>query len=303
MMRVHAKAALVLLLASCSTPDISTEAGLFADAVGTVSGEYETAVGANADAVREAEIEALVRDRTKTLSLDGACEGYAADTAGITIADCKVIRPELVYAEGTAARAAIQIGRVRDYVEALSLLASSQTEADIGIAAAALIDSVDKLAVATTSKGLIDFAAPLTARKDAIAEVLTFAVRQQRYRLLRKVTSDVDLPLRRILISLTETAVSSGQPSVRDSYEKLRAAQNRMDDTLIDGSDAEYRAAIKAFLAAQEAYASFSGQGLTARLRLIADTHSALAQRLRRPASLEEIVALLEQLKAIQGIF
>jgi hypothetical protein len=294
---------LAVVLVACATPDLGTEIAAFSSSVDGVAADYETAVGITPGSIRAAQTAALVADRTRVLQLDEGCEAYAAAIPGFAAEACILDQDALVLAEGSPGQAAALIARVRDYIAALKLLASAETDGQVGTGAAALIDAFGKLASAAPSEALTGYVAELKAREAGITRTLSFAARQYRYRLLRRITAEADEPLRRIVLSLTDAATARGEATVRDAARELIEAQAAMDEAKLDGTDAEYGAAIEAFLAAHERFRAFGRTGLTARLRLIAETHSALAARLRRPAGADEIVALVEQLKAIDTAF
>jgi hypothetical protein len=302
-MRSFFLAAVAATLTGCTTPDLGPEVVAFSSAVDSVSNDYRKTLQITGTTVLDERIDAVVADRTRVIQPTSGCVAVAAEVEGADISRCTLDWSATTLPEGSLGRASLQLDLIAEYVSALTLLATSKSSAEVASATGAAIASLGQLGAATGSDGLSSVAAKLKERTPGITGALTFALEQKRFRLLRQITADADEPLQRILRSLEQTAVARGERSADDAFREFTAANAAMDDAKLDGSDPEYRLAIRNFLAAHEAYVRFAKTGLTMRLRLIAQTHAAVADRLKRPANAEDIVALLEKLKSIEEDF
>ncbi len=291
------------VILGCTTPDVGPEVEAFSSAVSSTSTDYRRSLGISDTTVLDERIEAVIADRTRIVQPTADCASVVAEVEGADIARCTLDWSATTLPEGSLGRAALQLELVGEYVSALALLASSKSSSEIASATGAAIASLGQLGSAAGSEGLSAVAASLKERTPGVTGVLSFALEQKRFRLLRQITSEADEPLQRILGSLEDTAIARGERSPEDAFGDMVAAKAAMDTAKLDGSDAEYRAGLQGFLAAHEEFVAFAKTGLTMRLRLIGQTHAAVVERLKRPGSADEIVVLLEKLKSIEDSF
>ena len=291
------------VVASCTTPNLSGELTSFSGSVGSVSSKYKTALGLDGEAtIRAAETDALVADRRKLIQLTSACQGVAGRIPGQSLDDCRINRDNAEPPEISKARALNQLTYLADYVEALSLLATANTPAEIDTASATLINAVGALS-GETGGGLVGLAADLKADKEAIGDSLNFAAEQYRYRRLRRIVAAADPAVARIVENLVQVAEAEGHATAAAEFAKLRAAQTKMDLAKLQGTDAAYRTAITEFYAAFDAYKKALETGVVPQIYRISTTHNALLRRLESPKDPEEVLALLKQLKDLQTAF
>ena len=286
----------LILMAGCTTPDLSAEVRSFSTSVQDVSADYRQALAIGPDAGHTGKIAALVADRSGSLQLSEDCFDRRADVSA-----CVIDETGLTLPEGSLAGAAGQLDMLSDYFTALDLLVTSKGPTDIQNAAALALDSVTSVSTTLAGGGASTFAGELSARRTGISQVAGFLAEQNRYRKLRQIVAQADPAIERLVLSLIDTSISHGIASGTAAEDRMDAAQAAMDEAQSSGTDAGYEAAILRFLAAHQALVTEKQNGLAQRLRLIRQTHAALLRRLSGPPSPEEVVALIERLKSLQS--
>ena len=285
----------LMVMASCTTPDLSAEVESFSNSVQDVSDAYRQALNIGTDTDRNGKIAALVADRSSVLQLSEACSDRRASAA-----ECVIDETGLTLPEGSVARAARQLDMLSDYFAALELLVTSRTPADIQTAAALALDSLTSVADTLSGGGTSTFAQGLSARRTGITQVAGFLAEQNRYGKLRQIVTRADPAIERLVLSLIDTSISQGGASGTQAQDRLDEAEAAMIAAKTGGTDAEYEAAIRNFMSAHTALVTEMHSGLVQQLRLIRATHAALLKRLSGPPSPKEVVALIERLKTLQ---
>jgi hypothetical protein len=291
------------LVCACTSPDISAEVGTFSNAVTDVSGQFRREMSIGPGTVREGQVAALVGDRKKILQLSEACDAVGTNDRRAKISECRINDDGVLPAENSVARAATQLDLLAAYFASLDALAKAKGPTDIQNAAGAAIDAVGGLSGAIGGSGLAGFTKLLQENRAGITKAAGFAADQYRYGKLRSIVSGADASVQRIVLALADTAEANGQDPTTVAYERLTSAQDAMGQAKRNGTDAEYAAAIRAFQQAYDDFVSYRRTALIPRLSLIAETHAALRDRLAGPATPEEIILLIEKLKAIQAGF
>jgi hypothetical protein len=289
--------------AGCTSPDVSAEVGTFSKAVTEVSASYRQSLGIGPATIREGQIAALVGDRTSSLGLATDCLSEGTGDDQVSISSCVLDDGGITLGEHTLARAETQLILLADYFAAIDALAKSTSPVDVENAASAAIASVGALDAALPGTGLGAFAATLKERRTGISKVSGFLTDQYRYGKLRRIVADADPAVSRIVLALRDAAEANGVEPTRAAYERLNEARGRMDALQLGGSDAEYAAAVRGFMAEYDAFVAYRKTGLLPRLELIAETHAALRDRLTGPATTGEIIALIDRLNAIDVAF
>ncbi len=286
-----ASLALLMALAGCTTPDVSSELQTLSTAFNDIGDDYRRTVGINPNSLREAEIDVLVRDRRKVLQINAECQ--------LNPSACALEKSDVTPPVGSTARAELILQQISAYLASLDALAQAQTPGEIQTSAAGLIDGFSDFADKVGTGTFSGPALALSSRKDGLSQAAGFVANQQRYRVLRRVTTDAHPGLERVMLELRDRAVAAGAPSTDAAFLALEAAQDRMDEAKLNGSDAQYRRAIRDFLVALDRYRAFGKNGIVPRLELIVQAHAALVERLQKPASAKEIATLVKTLKAI----
>jgi hypothetical protein len=291
----------VAINVGCTSPNVTAEVGTFAEAVKGVSAEYRTALAIDSGTIREGQVEALVADRRQLLQLTTGCDQLGTNDPTVSISDCAIDESGVVLPENSVARAETQLLLLADYFAALDTLAKSKGPTDIQNGTAAALAAVGELDKVLPKPGLGAFAQTLQERRTGIANLAGFAAEQYKMRELRKVVTEADPAVARLVRALKDSALAAGIEPPSAAYDRLVQKQNAMDDLAADGDPAAYRAAIQAFLAEYDAFVAYRKTGLIPRLDLIAETHAALKDRLTGSATLAEIATLIDRLNSLKS--
>lgn len=291
------------VLVGCTSPNVTAEVGTFAEAVQDVSKDYRNALAIDGGTIREGQIEALVADRRQLLQLSVGCDQVGTNDPAASITDCSLDDSGVTLPENSVARAETQLLLLADYFAALDTLVKSTGPTDIQNGTATALAAVGELDKVLPKPGLGAFAKTLQERRSGIANLAGFAAEQYKMRQLRKVVTEADPAVRRLVLALKDSAVAAGVERPVDAYDRLVEKQNAMDDLAQSNDPAAYRAAIQAFLAEYDAFVVYRKTGLVPRLDLIAATHAALKDRLTGSATLPEIATLIDRLNSLKTDF
>jgi len=288
---------LVPLLGACATPDLGPQITA-ADAALTITRDRNRAAIEQMAAQELASAEdILIAERREVLLLSQACDLAVvlpeqstrceivtqADPGAGTVNATQILRAEAALAAYLAA-----VGRLGDARTSEGVRARV---GDVIAALAGFADTVDDADLRAAT-------ARLTADGDRIGRAVGFLVDQYRHRALRRIVGAADP----VIAEMTAIMVGwlDGQPGSRvDAQAELLAAAARMEVLRQTGSAAAHRAAIAEVRRRHAAYREAHDRSAATHYGLFAQTHSALAARLRGEVSPEEAIAPLEELKAI----
>lgn len=297
-MTLRALVGVVLLAASgCSAVDVGPELGLMAEAAEGTSARVLEVVNADPEGERQARLTAAAAARpAEPWTFPGGC---APVPQVIDEADACVIDRGRTWNEPVQADAIRRKLRVlSDYVAALSDMANARNDAALTAAYSTALAALGGLADEAELGALKDLTTALKGKEAATKDVVSFALANRRARLLR-----VTVLQNREAFGNVVQEVIDGLMNETSEDDDLTAQYLTLDALLNDavgagarGDQVAYRDALDRADRAYGAYMTARDRSVFAALVALAATHEALARRLQRPATLEEIQSFTKAL-------
>ena len=295
---IRAFPALFLLLASCTVPDVSpevAEAGTLLAATDARLRPALTPLAANELAAAE---EAFMREGKTILALDGTCHYDEARQSGVVVTDCALTefaRPDKGAVNATSTLDALDA--MAGYFAALAALASSQSSDEVAARTAGLIDALAALDHDGNPDGLRRAAQGAATRKDLVVRTAGFLAARYRIAALRKVVRRADpvfgrmVPVAAAYLDTLPGGLPAAQVRLEDAEEAMALAPT--------AGVAAHRAAAVELRAALAAFRAAEAASPANRLLLLRRLHAGLLKRLSGARSAEDLLATLEDIKAI----
>lgn len=291
----------LLALTACTTPDVSPGIG---EAVSLLA-QTDHALRPTLTPLAAAELskaqEAAMKSGKTIVELQGDCDYTVSRGSGQVLTDCSLrenARPTTGPVNATQMVEALDV--LGDYFAALAKLASSASSDEVAARTAGLMDALTALDKGDKA-GLKQLGQTAADRKPLVVQTVGFVVAQARVAGLRKVVRKADP----VIGALTETAVAwlddlpGGMPVAQarltDAEEAVTRAALAHDIGRQRAAAADLRGAFAAFKKAEAASPA-------TRLLMIRKLHGDILRRLSSPQSAEELLATVEQVKAIAAL-
>jgi hypothetical protein len=185
-----------------------------------------------------------------------------------------------------------------DYVGALGILASAESEDELFAALAVARTSLGELGEAASSETLTELSEDLTKNKEAIEGVGRAAFDALRYSRLKSVVTESDGAVGELAVEIQKAIYALNlDPVFKAKAERLTTANQAV--AISRGQGAPYVQAVAELEAAQGDFVASYDRTLIGRVGLVAQAHRGLAQALRNPNSPEDVVTYLEALRAL----
>ena len=297
-------------------------------------GEAVTALGTS---VRTLEFNALIENDQETLrqhaldiiahdqhlvTISNGCKDLLTRREGGTVPKCELETivpngrdaPSVAAPSVNALDADRKLKGVETYLNALNTLARSNDETDIQNAYAAASESFKALKSEADVATLAAIVEGMNTNKGTFDAATSFAVQNLKARRLKDVVASNDQAFQNILRELEAKLISLNvDPSYRktlnsliDANEQaqsgllaLKLASQAGDQGRLKQAEASYRSQVVALHDAEEAFSNARSKSVYGKLSALRVTHTALANRLKKPASTEETVEFLKSIKAI----
>lgn len=281
------------LLAACSAADLSSELGVLKDTAKGLDRDVVAAIGEleEVDLQKRREAAAELGERW---SFEG-CE--PAILPGTKLEDCTIYRGERLETRLNSDTIRRKWRAVNDYITALSVLASAENDTDLLNAYAAALKSLDGLADAAESDGLAGIIEDLEADRKKTEAAVRFTLKNARMRALRRIVPDAEAPFSAVVGEIAVAFVDDTEAGRRQvaAFEALSATQEAANAAARRGTSAA-AAAMAEMEDELETFREASKRSIFYRLSALAEAHSALAARIARDATPEEIAAFLKEL-------
>lgn len=294
-------AALVGLLAGCTTPDLGPsvqDAQTLLDAAAK-----STAKPLEAQARRElAQSEAALAETDgRIVSLSPGCLQRLNTDLALSVDQCRVVEHAKPLAGAVNATQVLFAQTVmRDYFAALSELTLAKSPAEIRANANALGAAIQDVSKSRDSAGLARLATKARARGPAVAAVLGFAAEQARAAAMRRTVRQAD--------PVFEELVRGIQPILLDLGDPIADRRAQVVDSFADYETARQsnnpRAAVAAARALKDSMNAMHAAEATSAIRqlyLVRDLHASMLTSLTSP-SLDELEALSAQISEIKTL-
>ncbi len=197
-----------------------------------------------------------------------------------------------------------KISAINAYVAALADIAQAQNDATLGAAYTGAVTALGGLADAAENEALQRTINRLKEDQTATSNLATFLVANRRAQILKRTVLRNRQPFAEVVNEVINlVAPISGEAERLNS---LHAEMFRVRTAAIlarRGSEAEYRDALDQLDRAHTAFLDARKASLVGQISALAEAHEALAQRLRRPASLVEIETFTKALAALKVDF
>lgn len=315
-----------LFLAACTAVDVSDELSVVSAAATALDGSVRTAdfngsLVQNREDMRLYRLNVSARDQ-HLVSISDGCKDLLVRREGASAPNCvletTVPESRQIPSMDPPSVNAIDVDRklkgISSYLGALTELANATTETEIQNAYAAAIgafqaldDEADASAIASIVKSLED-------NEETFDAAVTFAVQNLRARRLKSVVLARDGAFQTV-VRETEAKLIALQvdpeytqalddlidtdEDTSDAYLELKLANDAGDVVALGAAETAYRAQLDALYAAEQRFTAARDGSVYGKLSALRVAHSALAQRLRRPASVDETLTFLESIKAV----
>lgn len=314
------------LLSACAAVDVSDELSVVSEAANAIDKSVRTAsfnarLKANQETVRQYRLDVSARDQHLVAISDG-CRDLRARREGASTPSC-VIETIVPVSRKTPSIEpppvnAIDVDRklqgISSYLGALSALANATTETDIQNAYAAAIGSFQALADEAAASEIAALVKSLNENKETFDAAVTFAVQNQRARRLKSVVlsqngafqtvvRETEAKLIALAVDLDYVQALDGLIDTDEqtlfAYGAVKLANDAGDMAALATAEAAYRAQLDALYAAERRFTAARDASVYGKLSALRVSHAALAERLSRPASVDETLTFLDSIKAI----
>lgn len=294
--------ALVTFFPGCTTERVTTEFESLEAALSETSKAIEPKLKPGLEQDRQNEITAAARAGDTWFLSDDCNFTVAGDNTVLPSSACRVMKVrvgERTPAIGRATALNRRLSTLKTYVSALGLLMDASLEEEVVSAYSAALAAFGNLGEAGDIDSLLEFIADRQDDEEKQKAVISAAIAQLRYNRMRTVV----LASERDFATVAREAQLDIQllglePEVASRAEALRRANEAV---LIADTDntAAYRAALVSLETEHAAFMKyFEGTHIYA-IGLVSQTHTRLAEALRRPGSAEDVLSYLESLKAL----
>lgn len=292
-----------LILSACTTPDIAPDVLAFSTAV------TQTAAPISERLTQEvaAEEQRIVRRKIAAgesvyVTTPGCSVGMAGlvgmpERAGAPCALTPTYQNDLSRTQ--AAQMAGLMTGLSAYLASLQALASYDG-AGAAQLSGTIVTQIGQLATSFDASGLQSISALLTARQAGISGTVGFATRQAKYAALRRTVTQADPAVTEIARILEAHFDAQPGNAVAAAAQRLRTAEDRARRLRGSGDPAAYAAALATLRSRVAEMETARQQSPSIALGAIASTHGALAARLAKPASGEELLSFLQQLDGLR---
>lgn len=314
------------LLSACAAVDVSDELSVVSEAATAVDESVRTAsfkgrLKGDQEAVRQYRLDVSARDQHLVAISDG-CRDLRVRREGASTPNCGIettvpvnrrtpsIEPPLV----NAIDADRKLQGISNYLEALTALANATTETDIQNAYAAAIGSFQALADEAAASDIASLLKSLDENKETFDATASFAVQNLRTRRLKSVVLSNNEAFQAVvreteakLIALQvdpeyllalDNLIDTDEQTLL-AYGAVKLANDANDMATLATAEAAYRAQLDALYAAERRFTAARDGSVYAKLSALRVSHAALAERLRRPASVDETLTFLKSIKAV----
>jgi hypothetical protein len=282
--------ALFAMVGGCSAVDVGPELKIMAEAATGTSGRVLAIVNADPEGERQ--------QRLDNASAAKPAEPWAFPSGCGPVPQAIDAPEACVLKRGKAWDQAVQADAIRRklavisaYVEALSDMASADNDAALIAAYSTALTAIGDLATAAEIASLQDTVKALKGSQAATGQVVTFLLANRRAHLLKKTVlrsrdhfNDV---VQEIIDGLMNETTEDD--TLTEQYLSLDAIMNEAVKAGARGDTAAYRDALDRADSAYGQYMEARNRSVFAPLAGLAATHEALARRLQRPATIQEI--------------
>lgn len=290
-----------LCLSACATPDITPQITAMRSLVKDTSAAAGPELAQAALAERTAAEAALTAQGRSAVRLQGACQPSLAPEGG-ELAECTVVSlADLESGPVNATQVQHALGALNDYFDSVAALAAAKTTGDVKEQTTALFDAIDSFAsgkgggkLRAVASGFADVRGPATAAVGLLVE-------QARRHALIRVFRRAD-PLVADISRIAGDWFDSRPGSPEAAAAAVIAVNKAMVAAEKSGDHAALLAEANQLRSAADLYQKALAGSPSYRLRLLSNLHSTLLARLTGSASPEEILATLEQMRAIAAL-
>ncbi len=289
---------------ACSAIDVSSELKNFDTSMTNVSSVVSKEIKGDLE-IEQANLPRLAAVNNDTWTTSEACDLLRSPRSEVKLSDCKITKVRLndsAFPVGKAEAVNRKINGLKDYISALNLLASAQTEEGIVIALAAFESSADKLNKSVNSTDLNQFVKELGEKKAQAEAAIRFSVKNFRARAMKKTVLKSQ---QNVLDIISETKALLIKLDVDPTYFRLQRELSDADDSAslatLNGSVTEKETAFRDLEIKYASFIGYAKKSIYTKLDLVAQSHTALAGRLKTKPSIDEIIQFVESLKSLSS--
>jgi len=283
---------------ACGMPDISTEMAAFNGAVDAAAKPlFAQLDDEKTAAVARARAGAIQRGET-VWGAPTPCLELVVGRVEATLAACTLQRRfDVPLERGTPHYSAEALETLRAYAAVLTELATSTAPAEIGASFATFLTAINGVAAAARRSEAVDVAPIPVERIKPLSGIAGRLAEAARYRAIRRLVNQADKPLEGVIRELI--AQQRDNDGLRTEYEGLENAYVAMEKLKGTPGSAAYAEAVETYETEMAAFRARARSSHTARLILVLKAQRLLRLRVNQAGDLEDLVALLEDLKAL----
>lgn len=282
-------------MTACSVPDLSPNIAEAVQLLADTDRQLRPALTPVAAAELAAAEEAMMRNGQQVLGFGGNCDAIATRAEGGVVSECRLVERALpVTGPVNTTQALRALDVLGGYFAAIGALAAAESSDEVAARSGTLLDALAALG----NGGGPDAFVGLGARRDLIVRSTSFVAAQYRIAALHRVVRRADP----VIGEMTDIAVAwlddlpggvpEAQAALLDARDALATATEARNLPAQRSATAELRAAHARFRKAE-------AESPANRLLLLRKLHAGLRNRLEHPQSAKELLATLEEIKAI----
>lgn len=295
--------AILLVTSACSVPVGKDTLAPLDTALREVNADIGATVATEVRAEAQARRNAAIRDGKPPYRLLPGCAAdditligvsKSAGDAATFVCDFEEIDAN-TRAPSNAETTARLLALLSSYVAELDALARSDLPEEVATAGVTLLTDTAGLADAL---GIKTATSPVLGQPQTIGRLTRFALEQYRARVLRQVVREARVPFGQAVRTIVSYLLEPGRdrdPVVRTSARLIEADAQMQMNPGNEGVVAAFEAAFAADKAARATSPAI-------RMMRVLAVHEALADRLQRPATAEELTALIKELAELRSL-
>ena len=169
-----------LYLSACAAPDVTPQITAMQSVLKQTAEVTQPGLEAAAKAEQSAAESALIATGQPAVRLQGPCDPSLADQGG-TLAECKIVsNADLTSGPVTATQVKQAFATLSGYLDAVAVLASAKTSAEINGQAASIFDALGRLQAGQGSAQLRSAAAGLASARGPATTLIGVLIEQAR---------------------------------------------------------------------------------------------------------------------------
>lgn len=289
---------LSICLGACTAPDLTTEIGEGRKLLAEIRASTKPLLEPLAATEKINADNRLILANKTVVELLGDCDTISARDTPQVVTDCTLNERSNPQSGAVNASATLEFLKILDaYLAGLERIATAKSIDDVKGQATALVNAFgkanDKRPAAFEKLGGF-----VRAREKIIVQGANFLLDQVRISHLRRVVRTAD-PILSQGFAIAAAYLETLPPDLLQANKELLDAEESMGNALIGGQPELHREAIETFRIKHAAFKATEAKSPLIKILLLRNLHSALKDRLSNAGSLEEIVTLLEQIRAL----